>query len=346
LFLVESDRSSGTGGFLYFSESTIAVIHNLSDPEVRQELGLTNALNFVQLHKAEGDDASCLNLNRVTNPQILGVDPQELEGRFSFISRTPFLSDTSPWSSLDQVLKDDIVPAIADETVIKWGLGKKVGDTIVYTDGLGSTMKLILIGGLDNSIFQGNVIISNRQFLSHFPDKGGSNIFLIDGEITNKADTEQELGTIFRDYGWEMESALQRLAEFNSIENTYLSIFLVLGALAILIGTAGLGVILARSILERKKEIALMKAVGIGQGRILRLFLNEYLLMLFSGIIIGGITSTIATMPSLLNPAKEVSLKSIWLITGILLLNGLFWILFLARNYLRDPEINTALRNE
>ncbi len=346
LFLEASDKSSGTGGFLFFSESTVAVIHDLNNSSVRQESGLTSDVHFVQFSKAEGDDASCLNLNRVTHPQIFGVDPKELEGRFGFVSGTSFLNESNPWSSLDQDLPDKIVPAIADETVIKWGLGKKVGDTLVYTDGTGSIMKLLLIGGLDNSVFQGNVIISDKQFLAHYPDKAGSNVFLIDGATANQANIEDELRSLFRDYGWEMQAAVKRLAEFNSVENTYLSIFLVLGALAILIGTAGLGVILARSILERRKEIALMKAVGIGQGKILRLFLNEYLLMLFSGIVIGGITSTIATLPALLNPIKEISLISIWMITGILLLNGLFWIFFLARIYLRDPEINAALRNE
>jgi ABC-type antimicrobial peptide transport system permease subunit len=119
-----------------------------------------------------------------------------------------------------------------------------------------------------------------------------------------------------------------------------------LGALAILIGTIGLGVILARSILERKKEIALMKAVGIGREKILRLFMNEYLLLLLSGILIGVISSSIATLPSLLSPNTEISLNSVMIITGILLLNGLFWIWFIARIYLKDPGINEALRNE
>ena len=340
------DKSAGTGGFLLYSESTVPVVRDLNNLKVRQEIGLTQDVDFVQLSKAEGDDASCLNLNRVTNPQILGVDAQALEGRFRFVSKTAFLNETSPWLSLDIALPDNIVPAIADETVIKWGLGKKVGDTLVYTDDSGSTMKLLLIGGLANSIFQGNVIISNRQFQKHFPNKGGSNVFLIDGAKEIQPDIENELGLRFRDYGWEMESGVKRLAEFNSVENTYLSIFLVLGALAILIGTVGLGVILARSILERKKEIALMKAVGIGQKKILRLFLNEYLLLLLIGILIGVITSTIATLPSLLNPDAQISFKSVIFITVILLLNGLFWIWFLARIYLNEPGINEALRNE
>jgi hypothetical protein len=36
------------------------------------------------------------------------------------------------------------------------------------------------------------------------------------------------------------------LAEFNTVENTYLSIFQVLGGLGLLLGSAGLGIVVAR----------------------------------------------------------------------------------------------------
>ena len=69
----------------------------------------------------------CLNLNRVLSPVLLGVDPAGLEGRFSFVSGTAELDETNPWESLDTILPGGVVPAIADQTVIQWGLGKKAG---------------------------------------------------------------------------------------------------------------------------------------------------------------------------------------------------------------------------
>lgn len=344
LFADAADKSSGTGGFTFFSESTVPVTRDLNDPSVSGEFGFTEDYHFVQFSRMPGDDASCLNLNRISNPVILGVNPGELEGRFSFISQTPWLSSESPWYSLKNPLPGGLIPAIADQTVIKWGLGMKAGDTLVYTDGTGKELNLLLIGGLANSVFQGHLIIADEYFQKHFPDQAGSEVFLIQAEAGNEP--EEELNMILRDFGWEMTTTGYRLARFNSVENTYLSIFLILGALAILIGTVGLSIILARSILERKNEIALLKAVGVGSISILRLIMSEYLLLLLAGILIGILTASLAVLPALLSPNTDISFSTVLLITGTLFINGVFWIWLMSKVYLNDKTIAVALKND
>ena len=110
---------------------------------------------------------------------------------------------------------------------------------------------------------------------------------MVGGEPENEAAIGDELQSVFRDYGWEMESAAKRLVEFYSVTNTYLSIFLALGALGLILGTIGLAVILARSILERRREIALMQAIGFTKSSVFKLLRNEYLLLLVSGVLLG-----------------------------------------------------------
>jgi putative ABC transport system permease protein len=346
VLLDTSSKASGLGGFQYFSETTVPVNRDLNDSKVRREIGLSDDFHFVQFSKAPGDDASCLNLNRISNPVILGVDPASLEGRFSFATRTEFLSASTPWSSLDNILLPGLIPAIADQTVIKWGLGMKVGDTLVYNDASGKELKLLLIGGLANSVFQGNVIISAKNFEDAFPSHTGSGVFLI--ESTNPIETKssEQLNNLFRDFGWEMTSTSYRLARFNSIENTYLSIFLLMGALAILIATIGLSIVLAKSILERKNELALLSAHGIGKKNILKLIMNEYILLLVAGLIMGSVAAALATLPSLLSPNAEVSFVLLISIISILLLNGIFWIRIMAGYYLKNHRNYIALREE
>jgi len=58
VYTKSNDRTAGTGGFLFFGETTIPFIRDLNDPEVRQELGLTESVRFVQFSREEGDDAS------------------------------------------------------------------------------------------------------------------------------------------------------------------------------------------------------------------------------------------------------------------------------------------------
>ena len=59
LFSNSEDPSSGTGGFLFFAESTAPVLRQLNDPAVKAEYGLSENYSIVQLRKADGDDASC-----------------------------------------------------------------------------------------------------------------------------------------------------------------------------------------------------------------------------------------------------------------------------------------------
>jgi len=346
LFSNSEDADSGTGGFLYFAESTAPVLKQLNHPDVRYEFGLNEGYSIVQLRRADGDDASCLNLNLIVNPQVLGVDPEKLDGRFSFVTRTAHLDQDHPWLSLEQDLPGGLIPAIADETVIKWGLGLTVGDTLHYTNSNGERMRLLLIGGLAPSIFQGNVLIANEHFLEQFPQSSGTHVFLVEGAMADTAMIYSELARGMRDLGWDMELTAERLAEFNSVTNTYLSIFMVLGALGLLVGTFGLVVVLWRSVLERSREIALLKAVGYGRKAIRKLVVREYLFLLLMGIGTGFVTAIIATLPSILNAHTGTSFYSIMIWLGILVVNGWFWIHLVTRSALKNEQIYTALRNE
>jgi ABC-type lipoprotein release transport system permease subunit len=320
------DRSSGTGGYHFFAESAVPVLHDLNSRKVSREYGLEGDYSFVQFSKSEGDDASCLNLNRIVNPVILGVDPSQLTGRFSFVSEITDLVENDPWSSLEKDFPGGVIPAIADQTVIQWGLGMKVGDTLLYRNSLGDTLILKLTAGLAPSVFQGNVIISEQHFLEQFPASSGSSVFLI--EITVGSDTiaVEDISRAMRDWGWQMIRTTDRLAEFYSVENTYLSIFLMLGILSLVIGTAGFGILIARSIMERKSEMGLLQALGYKQNTIYRIIFTEHFILLITGIIIGFLPAIISTLPSLLSLNTDVSISNLFFILLFLILSSILWI--------------------
>lgn len=346
LFANAEDPTSGTGGFLYYAQSTLPVLQKLDDPKVRYEYALEEEYSFVQMRLADGDDASCLNLNKIVSPRVLGVEAGDLEGRFSFVTRTVLLDEDHPWSTLQMELPGGLIPAIADETVIKYGLGMKVGDTLRYTNSAGGSMELLLVGGLAPSVFQGSVIISGDRFLEQYPESSGTFVFLLDGARADTAQIAAELSRGMRDLGWDMQLCSERLAEFNSVTNAYLSIFMVLGALGLLLGTFGLLVVLSRSILERKQEIALLKAVGYSRSQIRKLLSREYLFLLFWGILSGFGAAIIASLPSILSTNTGTSFSSILIWLMILVVNGWFWIAVLSAVSLRNPRIYEGLRNE
>ncbi len=346
LFSNAQEKSSGTGGFLFFAESTIPVLHDLNDPATRFEEGLEAEYPIVQLRALQGDDASCLNLNRASSPRLLGVDPEDLSGRFEFVSKTAELNPDRPWLSLNGELTENTIPAIADQTVIQWGLGFSIGDTLQYLAENGSRLNLKLIGGLANSIFQGNVLISQENFLQYFPSSSGSHVFLVDGQPEDKTIIQDELRHSFRDYGWMMQEAADRLAEFNSVENTYLSIFLVLGGLGLIIGTISLGLVLLRNLLIRRNELGMMQALGFPKDLIVSIFTQEHFRLLLMGVGIGIFSSVLAALPSWTNPHSGVSPWSTLAIMSLLLFVGITWIVVLVRQFLKKERIITSLRKE
>jgi hypothetical protein len=344
LFANAQDKTSGTGGFLWFAETTMPVLFDMNSPEKRAEEGIREDFTAIQFSKVDGDDASCLNLNRISQPAILGVDPQMLHDRFTFATKMKEIGETDLWLALNQEFEDGTIPAIADQTVIQWGLGMKVGDILLYQNEKGDTLRLKLIAGTTPSIFQGFVLISNENFLKNYPTQSGTSVFLIDGKPENQQAISDELQSVFRDYGWEVQSTATRLVEFYSVTNTYLSIFMALGALGLILGTIGLAVILARTLLERRREIALMQAVGFSAQPIFRIITNEYLLLLFAGVFIGFAAAVVATLPAFLSAGSDASLGTVALVTGLILLNGFLWIFGLTWFSLQKKLVVTGLR--
>ncbi|MDX1283662.1 MAG: ABC transporter permease [Draconibacterium sp.] len=345
LFANAQEKSSGTGGFMYFAETTMPVLFDINNEDKRAEEGIYEDFDVVQFRKVEGDDASCLNLNRIAQPAVLGVDSDNLEGRFTFATKLKDIEE-EPWKILENKFDDGTIPAIADQTVIQWGLGMKVGDILMYQNEIGDTLRLKLIAGTTPSIFQGFVIISNKHFLENYPTSSGSNVFLVSGNPEDESAISEELNSVFRDYGWEMESTAKRLVEFYSVTNTYLSIFLALGALGLILGTIGLAVILARTILERRREIAVMQAIGFNSKSIFKTLLNEYLILLFAGILIGFITAVMATLPAFLSTNTDASFTTVVVVVALILINGLAWILGLSWFSLRNKILVSGLRVE
>lgn len=345
LYSNANDKKSGTGGFLFWAETTVPILHNLNDSTYRKEQGFSSNFDAVQMRVAEGDEASCLNLNKISNPRILGLDASQLKERFSVLTAVDDVNKEDIWAAL-KIPMDDCIPAIADQTVIQWSLMKKVGDTLMYQNALGEAVKLRLIAGIGASVFQGNVIIDNQNFLKHFPSSSGTNLFLIEGKEEDSQLINDDFDLLYRDHGIILNRTATRLAEFMSVSNTYLSIFLVLGALGLLIGTLGLAIILQRSLIERKSELALLSSIGFHRKTIFRVLISEYILLLLSGLLIGLVTALISVYPAIQNTIDNVSIGFVVSLIAIILINGIVWIVLLAAIQLRKMKLVAALRED
>lgn len=324
-------RWSGTGGFAFFGQSTLPVADKLGRAEGRERFGLNResdleGVEIVSLKLYDGDDASCFNLNRALAPRLYGVDPEEFSRRHAFL---PEAAVEDLWARLDHVSPDGSIPAlVGDSDTAMWGLGKAVGpdgDSLVYRDERGELFNVKLVGKLPMrlSVFQGSVIVSDAAFTERFPSEEGYRAFLFDvpngAEEPARAALEGRLNLV----GMDITPCAERLREFYSVESTYMTMFLVLGGLGLLLGSVGMGLVVMRNVMERRGELAILRAVGYERSTVRRIVLVEHWLLLFLGILVGVVASAVAMWPSFHSPAVHVPYGVMLLILAGVTLFGL-----------------------
>ena len=343
--------AAGTGGFALIGEATQPVLHDLTSARGRAAYGLDTAtlrgVRVVACRLHEGDEASCLNLNRAQNPRLLGVQPEALyqRGAFTFVAAAPGCDLRQGWRLLQPRPNDDAVPAIGDQASILWALGKQVGDVITYTDERGQPFKLRLVAAVANSILQGSLIIGEDQFVAHFPTTSGYRIFLIDAPSNSVEKVSAELTRGLADMGLALTPTIERLAAFNQVQNTYLGTFQVLGGLGLLLGSVGLGVVVLRNVLERRGELALLLAVGFRPRALHWLVAGEHGALLAGGLAVGTLAALVAVLPPVFARGVAVPYGWLSLLLAAVLLNGALWTWLATLAALRGRLLD-ALRNE
>ncbi|MDB6022876.1 MAG: FtsX-like permease family protein, partial [Pedosphaera sp.] len=356
----EHERLSGTGGFELIGESALPVTYDLNSKAGRDFYGLhaaeMSSVRVIPFRVHDGDDASCLNLNRAQKPRLLGANAEQMlkRAQFNFTQETGGSPDGKGWLMLkpDETARQagatnsaPEIPGVADENSIQYAMGKKVGDTVDYTDEHGRPFKVRIVGALANSILQGNLIIDEAEFVKRFPGESGYRMFLVSAASINAAAISAQMTRALQDAGLELMPAVERLNAYNAVQNTYLSTFQVLGGLGLLLGSAGLGVVVLRNVQERRGELGLLVAVGFRRRALHRLLLSEHGALLGLGLGVGVIAAAIGVLPALLSAGSQIPYASLALSLTAVLLNGLVWTWLATRFALRGRLVD-ALRNE
>ena len=344
-------RDSGTGGFALFGQSSIGILHDLSSKAGRRSMNLDDPsledVQVVQLRVRDGDDASCFNLNRAQSPQLLGIQPEKLKqrGSFTFTNVIEGAASEEAWNLLNRDLGQDIVPAVGDYATVIWALGKSVGDQLQYSDDKGNSFKLQIVGLLKNSILQGSLIISQDEFIKRFPSEEGYRMLLIDCPERKIDAVTDKLSFGLKDFGLDLMPAAQRLAEFSSVENTYLSIFQMLGGLGLILGSVGLGLVVLRNVLDRRGEFAMLRAVGFDKITLRKMIFHEHSGLMLGGLACGVIAALVAVGPALKTPGAQTASFSLVLTIGAIGISGMIWI-WIAANFALGGGMLDALRSE
>jgi ABC-type lipoprotein release transport system permease subunit len=344
-----TDHRSGVGGYALQVETLIPIVHDPNDAEGRRILGLTNldSSTIEPFRLLPGEDASCLNLYEPKNPRILAPRDSFLaERRFAFQASLASndAERANPWLLLHRDEPDGAIPVIADANSMTYVLHRGLGDDFVFTRG-DRTIRLRLVAALEDSVFQGELLMSQANFLRLFPDHQGYQFALVETAPERTDEVAAALEDALTDFGADAMSTVERLAEFHKVENTYLSTFQTLGGFGLLLGTLGLGAVLMRNILERRRELALLRALGYRPGHVLGMVLAESAWLLAAGLAAGTFCALVAIAPVILDRGGRLPVASLILLLGSVLIVGLTASLGATVTALRSPLL-PALRAE
>ena len=370
-------KSSGNGGYTLVAESSSPLLYDINTPEGRQKLQLNPpegspaakalaAMHVVPFRVRPGEDASCLNLYQTKVPRILGA-PQSVidDGRFAFalgswrdltgsLPATPVpkaIAQQNVSGTADSTSDDSkgrtiaSIPVIGDLNTLMFSLHKGPGATIAVPDEDHPQHRLVVKGMLQDSIFQGVLVMSEENFLKLYPEQKGFRYFLIEVPPEQAEAAAKLLETELAEYGFDTEPVSERLARFLSVQNTYLSTFQTLGGLGLFLGTFGLATVMLRNVLERQTELSLLRAVGYRERGVAMLVLWENAFILVWGLIAGAGSALLATAPNLLSQGGGLPVGSIAGLMLIVFVTGMLAAAFAVRSAIRLPIVAT-LRGE
>lgn len=310
-------RDSGAGGFTLRAITALPVTYDLGSPTGRQHLGFSpddeavfTDVQIIPFLLSPGEDISCLNLARPSYPRVLGVR-QEMIARGGF---TLFTQDrAAKWAALQSTSKT--IPAFCDADSAEWTLHTGLGKPYGMPGEGGKPVNLHIAGLFASSVFASELLVSEAQFRGIFPSVSAPRYFLITTPPGREKQVADALRRNLGDYGVEVRSTAEVLNGFMRVQNTYLSTFLALGGLGVLLGTIGMIIVLLRNALERRREFAVMLATGFSQPDLSRLLIIENTGFLLTGLLCGAVCALIAVAPQLVSVEAQVN----WMQLAILL---------------------------
>lgn len=272
------DNPQLTGGFDLWCECSVPLQYDLNQAAVRRKLhlqDLPDSVCFMQIQKHTQDEASCLNLNKVSTPTVLGVSATDLRH----------------FQLSEKLLNNGL---LIDQESLIWSLMKTEGDTLQYQDGGGQLTSLRIDASYPTGIFHGNALMDKERFAQLWPEETGSHILLVRTGEGKEQEVKELLENVLSDYGVRITTTRQRIELFFTVTDTYLTIFLTLGGLGLLLGIFSLVIVIRKNLTLRRSEIQLMLTLGYSESEIRKLLLRENLPVPLYAVIVGSLGSVIS----------------------------------------------------
>jgi len=219
-----------------------------------------------------------------------------------------------------------------------------VGGTIMLEADNGKQIVCRLVGTFLDSPFPGELVMADEYFRQIFPQSEGYRFLLIRTLPEDEPFARLVLEMGLRRHGARVVRTSERLSQALGIVNAYLTTFQILGALGLLMGVGGLGVVILRNVWERIGELALLRALGYRWFHLRMLIFLEHSLLFLGGILLGSVSASVAVIPQLWE-GREIPWTNLITLLSVVVVSGFVVIYWASNSVLRLPLL-AALRNK
>ncbi len=225
---------------------------------------------------------------------ISGIDAD-----FTALGGSPDLIEFDP-SYAEPVDVFDAVAADPTKTVVPtWflgGDGPTIGDTVTVFNEADEAVEVTIIGLMENDWVGSGIFLSSELVGSHLPGEFSPRRHYIsfndEVELAAGADT---VNGQFVENGVETETFVEIVGTEVREQQGFFNLLSGYLSLGLLIGVAGLGVVMIRAVRERRSQVGMLRAMGMATRNIRSMFLTEggfvALQGVLSGVLLGLLSS-------------------------------------------------------
>jgi putative ABC transport system permease protein len=230
--------------------------------------------------------------------QATGIDGKFVSGGPPPIAKRAegYATDDDVWAA---VLTDDAAIVIP-EWFLQEGGGPAPdlvndGDTVTMVDPItGVRAERKVVGTIDNDYAFSGAYMNKRSLVQVLGPTATPSRFYIKVDSGENPDrVARELQGQFVSNGLDAQSFKALIEEFQGVNLQFFQLMQAYLALGLLVGIAGLGVVMVRAVRDRRRQVGVLRSLGFVPHQVRRAFMLESGFVAFEGIVVGAVLALI-----------------------------------------------------
>jgi putative ABC transport system permease protein len=279
----------------------LLVSSNPSDPIAVDELAALDAVTAVA-PLGYGFAETTLG-ERTQMWPVTAIGPELVADPPALRDRAEFETDRAAW----QAVLDDPDLVIADEFLLNNGgpvsNPVRVGDTITLTDPVtGASRELEVAALAIEDYLVSGPYVGLDAYTDLFGERAVASRYYV--AVEDDADPEvvaAAIGRTFAENGAESNAIITIVDSVLAQSTGFFTLMQQFVGVGLLVGIAGLGVIMIHSVRERRRDIGVLRSVGLEPAPIARSFLVEASCVTAEGVLLGIVIALVGTYGLVIN---------------------------------------------